>query len=100
MVICPLPRVKSCVDGLVELQQDLQCERGREELQLHQLVESLLEGVAEGGVAVQLVGHSLLLSTAKSKNQVEHGTALNLVVGSGLLVVHLVGKSRSQSQEP
>ena len=51
------PGVECGVDGLVKLQQDLQRKRGRQKLQLHQLVEGLLECVAERRVPVQLVGH-------------------------------------------
>ena len=51
------PGIEGSVDRLVKLQQDLQRKRGGQKLQLHQLVEGLLECVAERRVPVQLVGH-------------------------------------------
>ena len=49
--------------------------------------------MAESCVSVELIRHrtGLESSSAKGENQVKDGTSLNFVVGSCLLVVHLVG---------
>jgi len=51
------PGVQCGVDGLVELYQHPEGEGRAEHLVLHQLVQTLLQGVAQGGVPVQLVRH-------------------------------------------
>ena len=55
------------VDGLVELDEDPECEGGAEHLQLQELVQALLQRVAQRGVAVQLVRHLGYRSCAASE---------------------------------
>jgi len=51
------PGVESGVDGFVELDENPEGQGRAEHLVLHQLVQTLLQGVAQGGVPVQLVRH-------------------------------------------
>jgi len=51
------PGVQSGVDRLVELDENPEGQGRAEHLVLHQLVQALLEGVAQGRVPVQLVRH-------------------------------------------
>jgi len=53
------PGVESGVDGFVELDENPESQGRAEHLVLHQLVQTLLEGVAQSGVPVQLVGHGV-----------------------------------------
>ena len=51
------PSVQGGVDRFVELDENPESQGRAEHLVLHQLVQALLEGVAQGRVPVQLVRH-------------------------------------------
>ena len=78
------PSVEGGVDRFVELDENPESQGRAEHLVLHQLVQALLEGVAQGGVPVQLVGHGdaagagaggvwlLLGSSSESQNEMKN----------------------------
>ena len=81
---CFDPSVQGGVDRFVELDENPESQGRAEHLVLHQLVQALLEGVAQGGVPVQLVGHGdaagagaggvwlLLGSSSESQNEMKN----------------------------
>ena len=67
------PHGQGVLDTFVELDEDTEGEGRGQHLQLEELIQTLLQRVAQGGVAVDLIRHpDTLLSPSESKNKVKN----------------------------